>query len=202
MAEKTNVITSNDIILFEPSDRSMFIDYPEFKEYEAFTKITTRDLKFVWYVSNRTSPIIREPKEKRIKKACELAYDRKVLSTNERIKSMYTEFKIPSDIVDAISVMASFNPDFRMRAKMLNEYNFDKLQSLVYLDEKIMQSLDLDDRKKYAELLIKTSAALGDMIVNLESGFGVKVKKEKQEEWSLKANVEGIIDIVEPKVKR
>ncbi len=197
MAKEPFVITSNDILLFEPSDRSMVIDYPELAQYEEFSSITPRDLKFVWYVSNRTSPLIREPRLKRIKKACELAYDKKALKNNKRINDIYEKSLMPEDIVAAISVMSKFNPDFRMRAKMLNEYNFDQLQSLVYLDSDVKKAFDIEDRKKYAELLIKTSDALQKMVTNMESSYGVKIKREKQREFEILASVEDIIERVE-----
>ncbi len=189
-------MTSDDVVMFEPSDRSMLIDYPELANYPEFNnpKMSPRDIKFVYYLSNRTSPIIKEPKIKRIKKACELAYNTRAIENNPRIKAIYEKQELPKEIVDAIHVMASFNPDFRMRAKLLNEYSFDMLQSLVFIDEPIV---DLEDRKKYADLLIKTTAALQTMVTNMESGFGVKVKKEKEKEFAILAKVDDIIDRVE-----
>ncbi len=198
MLDSSKVLTSNDIILFEPSERSMILDYPELKNYPELIKLSHRDLKFVWYVSNRTSPIIKEPKLRRIKKACELAYDSKTLKHNKKVKDIYEECKFTSDIVDAIAIMSSFNPDFRMRAKLLNEYNFDMLQSLVYIGDEIRAAMDIEERKKFADLLIKTSQALHSIVTNMESGYGVKIKKEKEEEFTLKASVEDIIDRVEP----
>ena len=190
-------LSEKDIILFEPSKRDMIIDYPELKEYEVFTNITPADLKFVWYISNRTSPIIRESKQKRLKMACELAYDEKRLSTNARIKSMYVDREFPDNIVEAIMVMANFNPSFRMRAKMLNEHNFNILQSLSYISEEERMTWDIDEKKKCAELIVKTTSALASMIVNMESGYGVKIKKEVKAKFELKANITDVIDRVE-----
>ena len=192
MAEE--IITSDDIVLFEPSDRSMLIDYPELANYPEFTNISARDLKFVWYVANRTSPLIKKAKTERVKRACDLAYDKKAIQNNPRIKDIYTKQIIPENIVDAIKVMASFNPDFRMRAKLLNEYSFDMLQSLIYTQSPIT---DIEDKKKQAELLIKVTSALESMVFNMESSFGVKVKREKAKEHEILANVNDIIDRVE-----
>ena len=191
------VFSEGDLVLFEPSKRDMLIDYPELKDYDAFAKITKRDLLFVWYVSNRTSPIITTPKEKRVKLACEYAYPKKTLENNGRIKEMYEDLNFPQEILEAIDVMASFNPSFRMRARLLNEHNFEQLQSLVYLSREEKLVMDLEDKKKYSELLIKTSNALPSMIQSMEVGYGVRLKKEKEDEWKLKAGVSDIIDRVE-----
>jgi hypothetical protein len=191
-------ISEKDIVLFEPSKRDMLIDYPELKQYDVFSRISASDMKFSWYVANRTSPIIREPKEKRFKMACELAYDERKLRVNDRVKKMYNEMDIPEDIVEACQVMASFNPSFRMRAKLLTEHSFSMLQSLVFLSKQELATMDLDDKKKYADLIVKANSALGDMILNMETGYGVKVKKEKSKKWEMKAHVSDIIDSAEP----
>ena len=133
MSDDKISLSENDLVLFEPSKRDMLLDYPELKDYEIFTKITKRDMIFVWYLSNRTSPIIKEPKKKRIKLACEYAYPKKTLENNDRIRGIYENADFPEEIVEAIDVMASFNPSFRMRAKLLNEHNFERLQSLTYI---------------------------------------------------------------------
>lgn len=190
-------LSERDIVLFEPSKRDMFIDYPELKDYDAFTKISKDDMKFVWYVSNRTSPIIREPKLKRIKMAAELAYDKRRLSVNEKVRKIYEEQVIPHEIGEAIKVMSSFNPSFRMRAKLLNEHNFDMMQSLVYISEEERMSMDLEDKKRYADLILKTTNALGSMITNMETGFGVKVKETAKDKFELKTDVSSVIDRIE-----
>ena len=190
-------LSEKDITLFEPSTRDMLIDYPELKEYEIFTKISKYDMKFVWYVSNRTSPIIRVPKAKRIKQACELAYGNQRISKNEKVKKIYEEQELSDEIVEAIQVMSSFNPSFRMRAKLLNEHNFEVLQSLSYISPEDMQGMDLDERNKLAKLVVTTSSALPKMIEAAESGYGVKIKKEAQEKWELKANITDVVDRIE-----
>ncbi len=198
MSEGQRSFEEKDLILFEPSKRDMLLDYPELKDYEAFVNLKSkRDLFFVWYVSNRTSPIIREPKEKRIKLACEYAYKEDFLRRNKRAKAMYEEAEFDQDILEAIAVMASFNPSFRMRARLLNEHNFEQIQSLVYLSHADKSAMDLDDKKKHSDLLINTSKALPSMIQSMEVGYGVKVKKEKEEEWTLKSSVEEIIERVD-----
>lgn len=190
-------LSESDIVLFEPSKRDMLIDYPELAGYDAFTKISKADMKFVWYISNRTSPIIKEPKLKRIKMACELCYDKKRIDTNERIKKIYEEQVLPSDMIDAIDTMSSFSPSFRMEAKLLNEHNFNMIKSLSYISESERQDMDLKDKKDFADLIIKTTTALGGMISNMETGYGIKVKKESAQKFELKAHVSDIIDRVE-----
>jgi|32_taG_2_1085360.scaffolds.fasta_scaffold21246_4 hypothetical protein len=190
-------LSEKDITLFEPSTRDMLIDYPELKDYEAFTKISKADLKFVWYVSNRTSPIIRVSKLKRIKQACELAYGKKRISNNERVGKMYNDHDLPDEIVEAIDAMSSFNPSFRMRAKLLNEHNFEVLQSLSYISDEEMVAMDLDEKNKLAKLVVMTSSALPKMIEAAESGYGIRVKKEVKEKFELKANISDVIDRIE-----
>lgn len=190
-------LSEGDIVLFEPSKRDMLIDYPELSKYDVFTKLSKSDMKFIWYISNRTSPIIKEPKLRRIKMACELVYDKKRIDSNERVSKIYKEQVLPEDMVEAIEVMASFNPSFRMQAKLLNEHNFNMIKSLSYISEDERMNMDLKDKKDFADLIIKTTTALGGMISNMETGYGIKVKKEASEKFELKANVSDIIDRIE-----
>ena len=113
---------------------------------------------------------------------------------------MYEDAEFSEEILRAIEIMASFNPSSRMKAKLLDEYAFDQLQSLVYISKDEKDMMDMDDKKKFADLLIKTSAAMSKFIQNSESGYGVKIKERvKKEKFELKASVADVIETVEPK---
>jgi hypothetical protein len=173
--------------VFEPTVRDMIIDYPELKGYEEFEDLTDRELRLCWLVGNRTSPIAKYEKHKRLKSAVNQVYNKSALSRRE-VKGML-EGKIPPKIMAGIQRMASFKVEVRLRAKLMNEYIFDQLNDIIFVEETEKMAMDTDEKKKYADLVIKISTELPSMVVRMEGGFGVKVKEEKEDDNPIKANV-------------
>ena len=60
---------------------------------------------------------------------------------------------------------------------LLADYTFQQLQRLIYIDESEMKLMDMEEKKKYSDLLMKVQKELPSVIKNLESGFGVKVNE-------------------------
>ena len=162
--------------IFEPSAKDMKLDYPELVKYKEFAELKNRELKFCWYVGNRTSPITSYPKSKRIKKAVELSYGSRLNAIAKRL----LDGEIPENILTAIERMASFNPSTRLQAKFNVEYIFDKMQKLILISDDEMKAMDGDEKKKYADLIIKVSSEMSSMVELLERGFGVKTRETKK----------------------
>lgn len=181
--------------VFEPTVREMLIDYPELKGYEEFEDLTDRELRLCWLVGNRTSPIAKYEKAKRLKSAINQVYNKSAQSRREVVGML--EGTIPTKIMAGIQRMASFKVEVRLRAKLMNEYIFDQLNDIIYVEESDKLAMDTDDKKKYADLVIKISTELPSMVVRMEGGFGVKVKEEKDEDNPVKANILDVMSRVE-----
>ncbi|MHA2170208.1 MAG: hypothetical protein ACXAB7_09980 [Candidatus Kariarchaeaceae archaeon] len=170
-----------DFSMFEPTGRDMRKDFPELKNYPEFEDLKSREIRFCWYMGNKTSPLVTKKMkgEALVKSAIELCYDERAKEHNPTVISMLSG-DIPQDILSGISRMASFSPSYRLRAKWMNEYVFDKLNSLIIVDamaEAEMKS-DADAKKKYADLAIKISSEMPELVQRMESGYGVKLVKK------------------------
>jgi len=54
-------------------------------------------------------------------------------------------------------------------------------------------AMEIEDKKKYADLVIKVSSELPDLVTRMESGYGVKVSDE-EEDVGVKANIKDVRD--------
>lgn len=184
-----------DLRLFEPKSNDLRLDYPELAEVPEFKDMSPSDLKFVWYVSNRTSPIINLDKSERWREAAILAYGKNAVSSRNDVKDII-EGKMPDHIKDAINVMVKYNPIFRLRARFIAEYSFDQIQQLLFVSQDHMAMMDGDMKKKYTDFVFNANKELPKLIEQLERGYGVSIKNKKKEELNYKS-VASIKDITQ-----
>ena len=182
----------DEALMFEPSNRDMKLDYPELAEIEEFNILSARQLKFVWYVSNRTSPIAGLDQKKRLKAAASMAWGNYHSKKQEAID--YGNGIVPDEIKAAIKKMSSFIPSVRLKAKFMQEYIFDKMQKIIVVSDKEMDEMDADEKKKYADLALKVSSELNNVVDRMESGYGIKTKKKPNSKNEVKRNISDIID--------
>jgi hypothetical protein len=88
--------------------------------------------------------------------------------------------------------MNTFNPEFRLKAKLMAEYIFETLNELIILDPSEIASMDIDDKKKYADLVVKVSSELQGMVDKLESSYGA-VTVDKKTNEKVKVSIEDIM---------
>ena len=85
--------------------------------------------------------------------------------------------------------MESFNPEYRLRAKLMSQYMFDVLNDMIILDNTTLATMDVDEKKKYTDLVVKIHSELPNMVKTLESAYGVKsVEKKTKKEVLVKIN--------------
>jgi hypothetical protein len=56
---------------------------------------------------------------------------------------------------------------------------FEMLNNMVVLDASTLASMDIDEKKKYTDLMIKVHEQLPDMVKRLETSYGVKTTDRK-----------------------
>jgi len=164
------------------SERDMKLEYPELATIEEFKVLSGRELRLCWLIGNTSSPIFKEPRLAKIKKALKTVFGEAHIESKAELKKFYEykngESDIPEKILKGITRMLHFNLENRVRARLFSQYTFDTMHSIV-VDEDELKLMDMDDKKKYIELMIKINSELPKMIETLESGFGVKLIKEK-----------------------
>jgi hypothetical protein len=168
------------IVLFDSSG-DLKKDYPELSKIEEFKDLDPNKVKFCWLVGNRTSPIFNMERWERIRTALKLVWGNtwKKNPTIKGISEAKNVDELPEEILKGIHKMNIFNPSLRLKGKLMNEYIFETLNELIVLSEVEKSNMDVDDKKKYADLAIKVSSELGDMIERIEGSYGVKVLERK-----------------------
>jgi hypothetical protein len=166
-------------------------EYPGLDKIEEFKDLDPKKVRFCWLVGNRTSPIFKLDRWDRIRKALKIVWG-ETHSKNPTIQDIVKakdESELPDDILKGIYRMNMFNPGYRLKAKLMAEYIFETLNELIVVDSVTMMSMDIDDRKKYADLAIKVSSELNGMVERIESSYGVKtIDRETKDEIQVNIN--------------
>jgi hypothetical protein len=166
-------------------------EYPGLDKIEEFKDLDPKKVRFCWLVGNRTSPIFKLDRWDRIRKALKIVWG-ETHSKNPTIQDIVKakdESELPEDILKGIYRMNMFNPGYRLKAKLMAEYIFETLNELIVVDSVTMMSMDIDDRKKYADLAIKVSSELNGMVERIESSYGVKtIDRETKDEIQVNIN--------------
>ena len=164
-----------DFFIFYPSKKSMKTEYEELDDVVEFKDLSNRELVFVWWYANQTSPYfdIKDLKHKTALCIRE-AFGSKL--SKEDIDS-FVEGNFPERISLAIPVMKRFSPSVRMKAKMMKEKIMSDYMQLLSVNVK-----DLDEKavKAYVDMTKIISPALKELVADIENSFGVKIKNGKQ----------------------
>lgn len=185
------------ITIFEPQEGKKYFDlYPELRELDELKELRAKEAEFAWYMGNPTSPLVmgKYGSERnnviRIGEALKLVYGKdpnKLLS--EEMRQQYLAGEYPERIKVAIKRMARFDVTARERAKNMSENIFSNLENLIKFDEESFEikdkegnvtGIDWSAKKAYAELATKVSDNLPVLIRQLEEGFGVTKKNDKE----------------------
>lgn len=173
-----------EVLLFNVENKGdLKIDYPELSNIEEFKDLNPSEVRFCWLVGNRTSPIFNMDREDRIKRAMSIVWGKDYKTSPKQkiqdIANANREDDIPEDILKGIYRMNAFNPGYRLKAKLMAEYIFETLNELIVIDQATMYAMEVDDKKKYADFVIKVSSELQGMIDRLENSYGVKTVDRK-----------------------
>lgn len=183
------------ISLFEPTERDMKLDYPELAEIEEFQELTARDLKFVWYVGNRTSPLATLKSGIRVKESYKLVYEG--YNREKDLQAQLRKGEIPVKFKDAIARMSKFVPSVRLRAKLDTEYIFEAMQGLIFVSPSERANMEGEDKKDYQALLSKISKDLPDLVSKIENGYGTKIVYKDNRKAEIKVNIKDVLDEID-----
>jgi hypothetical protein len=187
MAEEKEV----DIVLFGlESDGDLRLEYPELADVPEFKNLKVKEVRLCWLIGNRTSPIYKLSKRDKLFKALELVYG-KYYNKNKDLQGLING-DIPEELILGIRKMELYNPEYRLRAKLMSQYMFEVLNDMIMLDAQTLATMDIDEKKKYTDLVVKVHMELPDMIQRLETAYGVKTIERK----SKKQVMVGINDVL------
>ncbi len=145
--------------------------YPELLDIDEFTSLNSKELILVWWFSNPTSPLFNiEGDRKRMAEALDRAkYSTSAIKRKELLNMAFSE-----NMALAIERMKKFLPDYRSRAKQLMQDMFKQYETIA--NASLEDYTDKDgnpDRKKYVDTTSKIIEILPDLLIKLESGFGI-----------------------------
>lgn len=163
-----------EIILFEPQGKGdLRVDYPELGEVEEFASLNNKDMSFVWYWANKTSPYYHiKNKMEKVRHCIKKAYGDKYLSEKDR--NNYYSMKFPPKVQVAIETMSQYNPSIRDRAKTIVEKIFDNFEEIASISVDEIKAMETDEKEDYVGLAQKVIDKMPSLVGQIEGGFGVK----------------------------
>lgn len=173
-----------EALLFYPkNERDLRHLYPELSTMPDFKGLTGRDMMFIWWCENPSSPYVLEklPDPLRISNAIGQAWGK---IDTEKARA-YISGNIPDNIRRAMDKMASFDPPARIKAKIIVNKIFNNFEKIVDVDVTDVNFIDKDGntdwskKKAYIDACTNVSDALPKLLKQLEEGFGITVKDDK-----------------------
>jgi hypothetical protein len=165
--------------IFVPSKQDYRTEYPELTEMEEFEELSDYELKFVWYYSCKSSPIIKIKPADRAIAAVEAAYPEK-----ERFGDSYKRLRTGDFdplMQNAIRRMSTFNPSKRNKASKMIEKILNNYESLIDIEKERLQIMEFSEKKAYIEMTKTVSEVLPKIIDQSERNFGVSKRKPKKD---------------------
>lgn len=151
----------------------MKLEYPELADISEFDTLQNKELKFVWFFANQTSPFINiKNRRERGRLALDAAFGEdkapKELK-NEVLTGMFDE-----RIRAAIERMSKFDAGVRTRAKSMAERIFSNFEIIIKVDPDEVEQMEDDEKANYVNLAKTVQGALPDLVKQLESGYGIR----------------------------
>jgi len=181
--------------LFNPDGidpRSYKTTYQELAETPEFTTFSGKQLIFIWYYANPTSPIIdiKDNKE-RAEQALKISQYTPERSRKERILSL----NFDDDMEKAIDAMGSYEPGARYISWMLVKKVFEEYTEMVNdgkeaftikkFDSEGAEVGEVFDHRGYVGATKDIVLQLPILIDKLEKGFGISVVKKGESDEDL-----------------
>lgn len=159
--------------------------YPELETTPEFESLSGTELIFVWYFANATSPIIDIlDKDKRVVEALDKSG---YMPAN---KEQFLKLRFGEKMEQAIMKMSSFIPGARYFAWKAIKNTYRNYIEILNRDpseftKAVGKGEDViteEDLGTYTNITTKITAALPDLINQLEEGFGVTINASEEEE--------------------
>jgi hypothetical protein len=137
------------------------VEYPELASTEEFANLKSKEVR-----------LYKLSKRERLIKSLEIVYGSHY-EKNADAKAIL-DGNMPDQIKLGIKKMESYNPEYRLKAKLMSQYMFEVLNNMIVLSDTDLATMDIDEKKKYTDLVVKIHSELPDMVKRLETSYGVK----------------------------
>lgn len=170
---KNKHLTAGGLYMFPPTDAHLSQEYPALNIHE-FKPLDKKELDFVWYYANRTSPYYNQ-----FQPSADAAF--------VNSKKTFTKADFTADIEKACERMRLYEPDLRQR---LYKLTFDTMNNY----EKILndQKLNLEESgsdigvaDKYVKVTTQILEQVPKMIEALENNGVVKIENGEMSETNI-----------------
>lgn len=157
--------------------------YPELERTDEFSRLSPKQLIFVWWYANATSDLVLYVNDEydRVKEA--LIKSGYTPSKTEREAMLDLRFN--SDIAVAIKKMSNYDPGARFKAFLMIKKIYDQYQSIIDMgisafevemttgkgDDKV--TTKETDYKKYVDVTSKIAEAMPGLLAKMEEGFAI-----------------------------
>jgi hypothetical protein len=179
--------------------------FPELERTKEFDNLSSRQLIFIWWYANQSSPLVLEEHDnyERVKEAMTRSGFNPGKTEKERILSL----QFDSATAVAIQKMASFDPGARFKSYLMVKKIFDEYQRILDRGPEAFQESTTKgegdkavttteiDYKKYVDISAKITGELSALLAKLEEGFAVvnvsgeEVKEDEStalRDWQMK----------------
>jgi len=151
--------------------------YPELASISEFEDLGGRELIFVWYYANATSPLLRLEENKRVEEAMKLSG----IKLSPEYIERYLKLQFGETLERAIAKMSSFLPGARYLGWQAIKAIFDQYIDIAHAGTSSFtksvgsgeEKEDVIDYSAYTTTTSKISASLPNLIARLEEGFGI-----------------------------
>jgi len=162
--------------------------FPELANVEEFSELTARGLIFVWWFANQTSELVIHIADR--KKRVEEALKRSGFNPGVTEKEQFLRLNFGDKYAQAIERMGKYDPGARFRGyKMINNImqQYEELIALgpgafKKIEGKGEDAVEVTDIQKYVNTSAKIAANLAMLIERMESGFGITLGGDVDEE--------------------
>lgn len=164
--------------LFESRGKDLRIEYSDLSNVPEFKSLTKNEMDFVWAFACEASPYKNWASETKIFNCLKLIRDEVTATRLEE----YAQMKFPDKIQSAIDAMSKFNLSVRVKAKEISDRLFKNIEKIAFTD--ISEIKDIEDKKRYVDLVTNVTKLLPIIVSQVENGFGVRyiVDEEPVEE--------------------
>jgi len=169
-------MNENEIYVFKPSEKELKEEYPELAKIAEFIDLTDKELRFVWYYSNPTSPIAGKSRKTRLIESVNMGFSGKI---EDDLRLRLVNGKIPDHLQAAIERMELVSVSVRTQAKNYLNQAFDNIQKLIHIDPAVLEGMDYSQKKHYLELMLKIQDELPKLVDKIERGFSVIIEHLK-----------------------
>ena len=136
----------------------------ELNDVEAFRGLSRAELTFMWWFSNRTSPIINVPEEKRVMIAIDRSF--RPMQAESR-RTQWASLAFPDPIREAMRAMGSFDPGGRIVAIADDLHLLAQMQSVIRKD---ISGADMSEITEWMKAVAGARKIRDEILVRIERG--------------------------------